>query len=348
MRPGIFPASLPIFAKQPPSGLRGYTLVEILAVLVVVAVLAAVVAPKFINLTDEARDRTLQIAITELNGRERLAWLRSKLRQGGTADDEEAFQQVVASDLGPDFLWQGTPARTGSSQLLFRGKTYSLQRAVSNPDRAGRWALFQGILHDFTTVAPGDFLQQPNNSWFADPANGFSTNTWGARIYTPNPLADGNYEIGITAQLGPARPDLARPDGGYGIFFDATLDGSGQLQSGYALQFDRGLGDGEIVLRRWENGAELTVPLLRISDRNIIPRKTVDPDWWSQEHNLSLRVTAVPGQPGMRRLEILLDGTAISDSFTFAPAAGDTHTGLRSWGSFASPTQFSTLEIGSP
>lgn len=340
------------FTVSPPAvagfrACRRYSLVEIIAVLVVVAVLAAVVAPRFIHIADEARERVVQVAINELNGREQLAWVRSKLRQGGTADDEEAFQEVVASDLGPDFLWQGAPARTGSSQLLFRGKTYSLQRAVSNPDRAGRWALFQGILHDFTGMAPTDFLQQPNNSWTADPANGFSTNTWGARIYTPNPLADGDYTIGVTAQLGPARPDLTRPDGGYGIFFDASVE-NGQIQSGYALQFDRGLGDGEIILRRWENGSEQSVPLLRFSDRDIIPRKTVDPDWWTQERNLSLRVTAVPGQPGQRQLEILLDGAVISDSFTFAPTSGTTYTGLRSWGSFASPTQFSSMEIASP
>jgi prepilin-type N-terminal cleavage/methylation domain-containing protein len=152
-------------------------------------------------------------------------------------------------------------------------------------------------------------------------------------------------EVAVVASLGASRADVANPDGGYGVFFDAVLNDAGEIQSGYVLQFDRGYGSGEIIIRRWENGREVSTPVLRINDRSIIPRDVDDPDWWTQQHALSLRVTEVDGAPDQRQVSVVLDGAVLDSSFAFSPVGGDTYTGLRSWERYETPSQFQSMEI---
>ncbi len=58
---------------------RGFTLIEIIAVLVLLGMLAALAIPKFINLDQNAKDRAIDSGISELNGRESLVWADAKV-----------------------------------------------------------------------------------------------------------------------------------------------------------------------------------------------------------------------------------------------------------------------------
>jgi len=118
---------------------EGFTLVEIIAVLIILVILAAVAVPRYIDLETNARQRAIDAGISELNGRESLQWADLKISITGY-DTDAGLQVVMNYALGGDYTWQAGVAQNGGT-LIFRNTTsVLLNRQESDSSQPATWS----------------------------------------------------------------------------------------------------------------------------------------------------------------------------------------------------------------
>lgn len=105
---------------------RGFTLVEIIAVLVIIAIIGAIAVPKFFNLDQKAKEKLIDTAIYELNRLETEFWTYSQFKEIGSLD----------YDLGEDYVWKERSENKGV--LVVKGKEVHLVKKL-NPNLPPRW-----------------------------------------------------------------------------------------------------------------------------------------------------------------------------------------------------------------
>lgn len=117
----------------------GFTLIEIIAVLIIIAILAAVAIPAYISLSGEAEDKMILSAVSELNSREKLFWAKVKLSDAGWVDDNVSIFGMMDYVLGPKYLWSGSAPAANGGTLTFGDSVSILARSLSTTSQPGIW-----------------------------------------------------------------------------------------------------------------------------------------------------------------------------------------------------------------
>ncbi len=116
---------------------KGFTLIELIAIMIIMGVLGSVAVTKYEGLSETATQQVLAAAVKELNVRESLTWTNMKISKDGYTKDEDVYA-AVDTDLGPKLKWNPGPG-IGGGILNCGTRAYALVRTPSSYMAAARW-----------------------------------------------------------------------------------------------------------------------------------------------------------------------------------------------------------------
>jgi len=115
---------------------EGFTLVEIMCVIVILAILVAIGIPTVMKLNKNAESVGINMTIIDLNGREMKCWTSTKL-DTGWIDDQKVFDSCNYEI--ESYTWK-TLVPTGG-QIAFKETTVTFVRKLSAMNEPATWSI---------------------------------------------------------------------------------------------------------------------------------------------------------------------------------------------------------------
>ena len=116
---------------------KGFTLIELIAVMVIMGVMASVAVKKLDLISNTTSDRALLEVRKELNVRETIIWTKIKWTSAGWTDDAALFA-MLDTDMGTNYVWTSGP-NVGGGTVKFKSSSLVLTRTPSTSISMGRW-----------------------------------------------------------------------------------------------------------------------------------------------------------------------------------------------------------------
>jgi prepilin-type N-terminal cleavage/methylation domain-containing protein len=116
---------------------KGFTLIELISVMIILGVMGSVAIRKYDNLTNTANERVLAVTVKELNARESLIWANMKISNEGYTNDTDAYT-ALNTDIGSRLKWNPGPTIDGGT-LHCESQSIVLNRTHSTNSAAGKW-----------------------------------------------------------------------------------------------------------------------------------------------------------------------------------------------------------------
>jgi prepilin-type N-terminal cleavage/methylation domain-containing protein len=301
---------------------KGFTLIELIVVIAVMTVLAAIIIPAVVSNVERANESADMTHVRQLN-------LATQIYR----HNENILYENLLTNFNNDDLRQDHLVSLG--YLSSRVEAKSSQYDIEWNSQLKLWiytkfeiAAIQRAQYLFPSLTDMSIFHRGadgtgrSNNW-ALTSNGLVGNV--GSVFLEN--ANAEYTIETTGRI-----NTSGQQGGFGVYVESSIaqDGNVVRDSGYIVQFDRGLGNGEIVIRRRTNGVESN-PIARSTTG--VENKNTSPQWWNQNQELKVDVSAHPTDPTKKYLNVYVNGVKSINNFVINANEDPSQnfTGVRGW-----------------